>query len=632
MKRLLLFQRFFAAVLLLTASTMSWADDFVKDGICYNINIDGVSVSVANNTSNRYSGSIVIPATVTYGEMEYSVTGIGSGAFSGCYDLTSVTIPHSVTTIYDKAFLNCIGLTSITIPDGVKYIQNYAFYGCSNLTSIIFCNTLEYIDSGALTNSAWYNNQPDGLVYAGTVAYKYKGTMPESTQITIKGGTLAIADYAFKNCIGLTSVTIPNSTISIGAGAFSYTNLCSFNIPESVTRIGAGAFDGTPWYINQPAGTVYAGKFVYRYNWNMGEGTHITIIDGTLGIADQAFYRCSGLTSVTIPNSVSNIGSEAFKYCGDLTSVTIPNSVKNIASGTFLGCSNLKEVIIPNTVEIISEEAFRECSALTSVTIPESVTNIGSEAFRSCIGMTSVTIPGNMKIIGSNAFSGCSGLTKSEFASLESLCNIIFVNGVANPLYYSKHLYIKGQEITDLIIPNSVTNLLDYTFNGCAGLISVIIPNSVIKIGNNTFDGCEGLTSVTFGNSMKSIGYGAFSGCMGITTVICPTIEVPTTGYNCFMNVPRSSATLYVPESSINAYQSTYPWNFGTVLPIAECITGDANGNGEVEIGDVTSVLTLMATPEATGYNNEAADANGNGEIEIGDVTTILTIMATGGK
>ena len=83
--------------------------------------------------------------------------------------------------------------------------------------------------------------------------------------------------------------------------------------------------------------------------------------------------------------------------------------------------------------------------------------------------------------------------------------------------------------------------------------------------------------------------------------------------------------------TSINAYKSAFPWsNFGTILPIVEpvSITGDANSNGVVEIGDVTSVLTLMATPEATGYNNKAADANGNGVIEIGDVTTILTIMA----
>ena len=110
-------------------------------------------------------------------------------------------------------------------------------------------------------------------------------------------------------------------------------------------------------------------------------------------------------------------------------------------------------------------------------------------------------------------------------------------------------------------------------------------------------------------------------------------MNIPNVGDRIFRYVPTSSATLYVPESSIDAYKSTYPWyDFGTILPIDEStyILGDANGNGEVEIGDVTSVLTLMATPEATGYDTKAADANKNGEIEIGDVTTILTIMAGG--
>lgn len=142
---------------------------------------------------------------------------------------------------------------------------------------------------------------------------------------------------------------------------------------------------------------------------------------------------------------------------------------------------------------------------------------------------------------------------------------------------------------------------------------------------------CSGLTSVTIPNSVTSIGESAFSFCRGLTSVICLAEKVPSTEYSCFNYVPQSSATLYVLATSINAYKSAFPWsNFGTILPIVEpvSITGDANGNGVVEIGDVTSVLTLMATPDASDYNNKAADANGNGEIEIGDVTTILTIMA----
>lgn len=107
--------------------------------------------------------------------------------------------------------------------------------------------------------------------------------------------------------------------------------------------------------------------------------------------------------------------------------------------------------------------------------------------------------------------------------------------------------------------------------------------------------------------------------------------QVPTTNSYAFNNTDVASATLYVHESALDDYKSTAPWSgFGTILALETDILGDANDSGAVEIGDITSVLTLMANPDAAGYNNKAADANGNGNIEIGDITTILTIMAGG--
>ena len=150
-----------------------------------------------------------------------SVTSIGYYAFWACRGLTSVTIPNSVTSIGDEAFQYCSGLTSVTIPNSVTSIGDGAFGGCSSLTSVTIPNSVTSIGSNAFDGTAWYNNQPDGLVYAGNVAYKYKGTMPENTIIDIKGGTLSISGFAFDGCTGLTSVTIPNSVTSIGDRAFA---------------------------------------------------------------------------------------------------------------------------------------------------------------------------------------------------------------------------------------------------------------------------------------------------------------------------------------------------------------------------------------------------------------------------
>ena len=332
--------------ILFSVSLSGYAFDFVVNGIYYNKNSDGKTVYVTfkDTNYNSYSGSVVIPSTVTSGTT-YSVTSIGSEAFLGCSGLTSVTIDNSVTSIGDGAFYECSGLTSVAIPNSVTEIGENAFYKCSGLTSVTIPNSVTSIGADAFYGTAWYDNQPDGLVYVGKVAYKYKGTMPNNTSITIEDGTPSIASFAFLGCSGLTSVTIPNS----------------------VTDIGKSAFSGTAWYNNQPDGLVYAGKVAYQYKGTMPDNTSITIEDGTTSITGGAFSNCTKLISVTIPNSVTSIGQSAFNKCSGLTSVTIPNSVTLIGVNVFNNCTNLTSVTIGNSVTKIGDYAFNNCN-LTEVT------------------------------------------------------------------------------------------------------------------------------------------------------------------------------------------------------------------------------------------------------------------------
>ena len=324
-------------------------------------------------------------------------------------------------------------------------------------------------------------------------------------------------------------------------------------------------------------------------------------------IGDYAFWNCTGLTSVVIPNSVTSIGEDAFLYCAGLTSIKvesgnsfydsrencnaiietatktlikgcnstiIPNSVTSIGDWAFEGCSGLTSITIPNSVTSIGETAFSWCTGLTSITIGNSVTSIGNYAFRHCTGLTSVTIPNSVKSIRNDAFWNCTGLKEVHISDLAAWCGIDFGNASANPLNDAKNLYLNDELVTALVIPDNVTNIRDYAFYYCTGLKSITIPNSVTSIGMYAFDGCKGLKSVTIGTGVKDIGLNAFAKCSNLTDVYCLATSVPSTNATAFNESYPEYMTLHVPEEAINRYKATAPWSsFGTVVTLDGDVT-----------------------------------------------------------
>ena len=168
--------------------------------------------------------------------------------------------------------------------------------------------------------------------------------------------------------------------------------------------------------------------------------------------------------------------------------------------------------------------AFQALPNLKKVELGPTVTTIGSYAFKNCSRLTSITIPDSVTSVGVRAFSGCSALTAVHITNLSTWCAINFDNADTNPLFYAKNLYLNGERLTELVIPESVTGIGTYAFAGCSKLTGIVIPDSVISIGSGAFYNCSGLTSIHIPDSVISIGSGAFSGCKNLESLTIPFV------------------------------------------------------------------------------------------------------------
>ena len=568
--------------------------------------IDGVLFDKSGSTLIAYPGgktdtSYIIPDPVTI---------IGTSAFSACTNLTSITIPDSVTEIRDSAFFNCTKITSVSIPDSVtvlgdsafchctslksvkigngvtelpghrstggwtgvfghcenlesvemgdsiEHIGEEAFYLCSSLSEIKFSKNIRSVSRLALDTTLWYENQPDGLIYIGKCAYKYKGDMPENTSVAIKDGTLGIGDHAFLNQKDLVSVTLPDSLKEIGSYAFSSTGIEEISIPDSVTKVGEAVFSYCkdlkscllPDTLTELPSNRFAGDFCGFFEGcsslssidlpeNMSKLdcgsfafckslTEVKIPENVTQIDMWALGGCTGLTSIDIPDSVTQISPTAFstlyvpvEYCENLEEINVGNGNENYSSiGGVLFSKDQSELIaypigkpdkkytIPEQTVSIGANAFSYVQNLETIIIPDSVTEIKRAAFYGS-SIKTITIPDTVTTIADHAFYDC-----------KSLGSIVIPDSVTE----IKDSAFNGSSIKTITIPDTVTTIADYAFYDCKSLGSIVIPDSVTTLGYGLFTNCEKLRSVALPDPMTEIGDYMFSGCSSLEEIAFP--------------------------------------------------------------------------------------------------------------
>lgn len=412
--------------------------------------------------------------------------------------------------------------------------------------------------------------------------------IPSEIPVTIEGQDImceveGIDDQAFKDCVDLISITIPNTVWALGyrsSGLHPDGNgnwIGSNEIPEVY-----GVFEGCTSLKT------------------------VTIPNSVTNIGKQAFKNCTALESIIIPESVTEIGAELFNNCSSLTSVEFSQNIENLFEETFAGCRKLKELAIPPAAKIIGPNCFLNCISLESISLPANLTDIKYSAFDGCRNVKSIYVPSEMDIdiFFPSLFGSCENLEEIKIgednAMYASVDGVAFNKEITKLLLFpyartghynipetvitiderafgysminsitipnsveeiGEEAFYHCKEFEEIEIPNSVTLIGESAFENCTYLKGISLPESVKIIGDYAFNNCESLREVRIPGSIEEFGEGIFLGCWDIEQVYYNTDDPIEADADMFAEVVYENAILNVPSAAIDLIKDLTPWN-----------------------------------------------------------------------
>ncbi|MBR2341009.1 MAG: leucine-rich repeat protein [Clostridia bacterium] len=489
---------------------------------------------------------------------------INNSAFYSCTALNKLTFAERTSTlrIGDNAFYNCYGLgksgtETLTIPETVEIDGSWAF-AYTRYGKVVFEGTNYTNAMNRTFSNCTYLKEVQGtpVVLAGMECTFDSCTQLKSVTFT-PGSRVESMKGTFYKCTALETVSLPSigsMTVSAGKGVFESCTKLKTVTMEDCGFIGQDTFYGCTAMTSfeMPNGVSGMDVSAFQGCTNL---TSIKLSSGLENIANKAFYNCSNLTSIEITGFVSSIGDSAFEGCSKLASVTLPDGLVSIGNRAFYNTKLVRELILPSTLETIGDYAFYGWSNIQKIDIPAKVTSIGAYAFSGCSSITELNLPEGAMLqkVGDYAFEGMSKLKAffipanltqvgqgifKDWDSLEEITvetgnpEYAYANGILYNATYTEMVIITPSASGVLKVPETVTSLAKGIFANL-NITGVELPDTLKEIPDEAFRGCAKLETVKMPKYLQKIGEAAFEGCVSLKE-----IDIPASVHSVYEKTP----------------------------------------------------------------------------------------------